>query len=87
MLKDYRIEQGTICIHYENSSAINISKNPILQSHTKHIEIHHHFIRDLVKEKVIYLEFVPTEHQLTNILTKPLYYLRFKYIRKSLAYA
>ena len=55
MLKDYRIEQETMCIHYENSSAINISKNPILQSRTKHIEIHHHFIRDLLKEKVVYL--------------------------------
>ena len=63
MLKDYGIEQGTINIHYDNSSTTNISKNPILHSYSKPIEILHHFIRDLVEEKVISLEFVPTEHQ------------------------
>ena len=84
MLKDYGIEQGTMCIHYDNSSAINISKNPILHSYTKHIEICNHFIRDFVEEKVVSLEFVPTEHQLKNILTKPLDFLRFEYLRKSL---
>ena len=59
MLKDYGIEQGTMSIHCDNSSVINISKNPIFHSHTKHIEIHHHFIRDLVEEKVVSLEFIP----------------------------
>ena len=54
MLKDYGIEQGTICIHYDNSSAIYISKNPVLHFRTEHIEICHHFIRDLVEEKVVY---------------------------------
>ena len=84
MLKDYGIEQGTMCIHYDNSSAINISKNPILHSYTKHIEICNHFIRDLVEEKIVYLKFIPTKHQLADILTKPLDFPRFKYRRKSL---
>ena len=46
--KDYEIEQGTINIHCYNSSAINISKNLVLRSHTKHIEICYHFIRDFL---------------------------------------
>ena len=71
-------------IHYDNSTAINISKNHVLHSHTKHIKICHHFIRDLVEEKVVSLEFVPTEHQLTNIFTKPLDSLRFEFLTKSL---
>ena len=53
MLKDYDIEQGITSIHYDNSSVSNISKNLILHSQTKYIEIHHHFIRDLVEDKVI----------------------------------
>ena len=59
-------------IHCDNSSAINISKNLVLHSYTKHIKIHHHFIRDLIEENVVSLEFVPSEHQLTDILSKPL---------------
>ena len=74
-------------IHCDNSSAINISKNPIFHSRTKHIEICHHFIRDLVEEKVVYLEFVPTELQLVDILTKPWYLLGLSTLGNLLAYA
>ena len=59
MLKDCGIEQVTMNIHYDNSSAINTSKNPIFHSRTKHIEICHNFIRDLINKKVVSLEFVP----------------------------
>ena len=76
MLKDYGINQGTMNILCDNSSAINISKNHVLHSRTKHIEICHHFIKDLVEEKVVSLEFIPTENQLADILTKPLDFLR-----------
>ena len=30
----------------DNSSAINLSKNPVQHSKSKHIKIHYHFIRD-----------------------------------------
>ena len=53
MLKDYDIEQGIMSIHYDNSSVSNISKNLTLHSQTKYVEIHHHFIRDLIEDKVI----------------------------------
>ena len=83
-LKDYGIEQRTMNIDYNNSKAINISKNHVLHSYTKHIEIHHHFIRDLVEEKVVSLEYVPTKLQFLDVLTKPLDSLWFEYLRKSL---
>ena len=72
ILRDYRIDQGTIVVFCDNTSAINISKNPVLHSRTKHIDIRHHFIRDLVEDKVVSLEYVPTKGQIADILTKPL---------------
>ena len=72
-------------IHYDNSTTTNISKNLVFHSHTKHIEIHHHFIGDLVEEKVVSLEFVPIKYQLVDILTKPFDSLRFEYLKKSLS--
>ena len=72
MFNDYGVEQGTMSIHYNNSSAINISKNLVLHSQTKHIKIRHHFIRDLVEDTVISFKFVPIEHQLADIFTKPM---------------
>ena len=52
MLKDYGTKQRTICIHYDNPSAITILKNHVLHSHTKHTEIHHHVIRDLIEKRL-----------------------------------
>ena len=66
-LKDYGIEQETMNIDYNNSSAINISKNHVFHSYTKHIEIHHHFIRDLIEGKVVSLEYVPIELQFVEV--------------------
>ena len=58
--------------YYDNSSAIDISKNPVQHSKTKHIEIRYHFIRDLVERKVVTLEYISTERQNADIFTKPL---------------
>ena len=55
------------CVFCDNTSAINLSKNPVQHSKSKHIEIHYHFIQDLVEEKVMCPEFIHTD-----IFTKPL---------------
>ena len=53
MMKEYNVEQDVLTLYCDNLNAINISKNPIQHSRTKHIDIRHHFIRDLVEEKVV----------------------------------
>jgi hypothetical protein len=37
-----------IPIHCDNTSAINVSKNPVFHSKTKHIPIKYHFLREHV---------------------------------------
>jgi hypothetical protein len=37
-----------IPIHYDNTSAISVSKNPVFHSKTKHIPIKYHFLREQV---------------------------------------
>jgi hypothetical protein len=71
-------------INCDNTSAINISKNPVQHSRTKHIDIRHHFLRDLVESEVVYFSFIPTENQLADILTKPLDGSRFESLRKAI---
>ena len=68
----------------DNTSAINILKNLIQHSRTKHIDIKHHFIRDHVLKGDIELEFVSTSKQLADILTKPLNEKTFISIRRRL---
>ncbi|GJT52826.1 hypothetical protein Tco_0978983, partial [Tanacetum coccineum] len=47
-LIDYGIKLDNIPIMCDNKGAIDLSKNPIQHSQTKHIEIRHHFLRDNV---------------------------------------
>ena len=60
-LEDYGIAQIKIPIMCDNTSAINLTKNPIQHSRTKHIEIRHHFIRDHVLNGNIELNFICSE--------------------------
>lgn len=81
MFHDYELKQGTMSLFIDNKSVIDIFKNPVQHSRTKYIDIRHHFIQQLVKEKVVSLDFVKTKDQLADILTKPLDSKRFEYLQ------
>nr|KYP57466.1 Copia protein [Cajanus cajan] len=83
-LSDYGLLLDHIPIKCDNTSAINLSKNPVLHSRTKHIEIRHHFLRDHVQKGDCVLEFVETKSQLADIFTKPLPKENFFSIRQEL---
>jgi hypothetical protein len=84
MLEEYDVKQGVRTLYCDNLSAINISKNPIQHSRTKHIDIRHHFIRDFVEEKIVTLEHVSTEEQLADIFTKALDVKQFEKLKSKL---
>ncbi|CAM8954199.1 unnamed protein product [Rhodiola kirilowii] len=84
MLEEYGVKQDTMTLYCDNMSAISISKNPVQHSRTKHIDIRHHFIRELVEKKTITLTHVSTEKQLADIFTKALDNLQFETLRSSL---
>ena len=82
LLSDYGISQDTMVVYCDNSSTIDISKNLVQHSKTKHIEIKYHFIRDLVEGKIVALEYIPIERQNANIFTKPLDRSKFETLRQ-----
>ncbi|WJX61599.1 hypothetical protein P8452_46671 [Trifolium repens] len=83
-LEDYNITESSIPLYCDNTAAIHLSKNPILHSRAKHIEIKHHFIRDHVQKGTINIQFIDTDHQWADIFTKPLAIERFDFIKKNL---
>jgi len=83
-LLDLGLSYDHVPIMCDNTSAINLSKNPVLHSRTKHIEIRHHFLRDHVQKGDITLEFISTNNQIADILTKPLALERFASLRRGL---
>eukprot|EP00253_Pinus_taeda_P029784 PITA_29784 len=65
----------------DNTSAISISKNPVMHSKTKHIPIKYHFLWEQVLEQKVKLEYVPSKEQVADIFTKPLSSETFEYLR------
>ena len=84
LLLDYGICQEHLTIYYDNTSAINISKNLVQHSRTKHIEIRHHFIQEFVKDGTLTLEFIHTKNQKVDLFTKPLDRKRFEFLRQNI---
>jgi hypothetical protein len=59
-------------IYYDNHSCIKLSENPIFHDRSEHIEIRYHFIRNYVQRGAVGLQYISTDEQIANILTKAL---------------
>ncbi|GJW65970.1 hypothetical protein Tco_0117854 [Tanacetum coccineum] len=83
-LIDYDVRLDDVPIICDNKGAIDLSKNPVQHSRTKHIEIRHHFLHDNVQKGHISIEKVSSVDNIADILTKPLKRELFNYLRLGL---
>jgi hypothetical protein len=61
------------CILYEdNQSAIALTKNPQFHGRSKHIAIRYHYIRELVENRVLKVEYCSTSDMIADVFTKGL---------------
>jgi ATP sulfurylase len=71
-------------IYCDNQSCIKLSENPVFHDRSKHIEIRYHFIRDRVQKGAVKLQYVSTNEQVADILTKGLSKGKFEYFWEKL---
>jgi hypothetical protein len=84
-LADLEVKYATpIPIHYDNTSAISVSKNHVFHSKTKHIPIKYHFLREEVTNQIVQVHYISTTEQIVDIFTKPLAKTPFEYLRQKL---
>ncbi|GJR58763.1 hypothetical protein Tco_1500925 [Tanacetum coccineum] len=83
-LIDYDVRLDDVPIMCDNKDAIDLSKNPVQHSRTKHIEICQHFLCDNVQKGHISIEKVSSIDNIADILTKPLKRESFNYLRLGL---
>ena len=73
LLKDLDIPvQLPTKIKSDNQGAIQLTKDPRNHKRTKHIDVRYHFIRDSQDQGDVKLEYIPTQDNPSDMLTKPL---------------
>lgn len=62
-------------------SAINISKNHVMHTKTMHSTINYHYLRQLVQDKEVKMEYVNTKDKIVDIFKKELPKDAHEYLR------
>ena len=72
LLKEIFNWTGRCVVYEDNQACIAMTQNPQFHQRTKHIDIRHHYIRDLVRTGLIELVYCPTDKMVADVLTKGL---------------
>ena len=59
-------------INCDNQGAIALAKDNKFHSRTKHIDLRFHFIREAVQDEKIAVSYIPTDENVSDVLTKAL---------------
>ena len=73
-----------VTLYCDNTSAINISKNLVMHTKTKKISIKYHYVREIVQDKEVKMEYVNTKEKIADIFTKALPKDAHEYLRSKL---
>ena len=68
----------------DNQGAIALAENPLSSARSEHVAMRFHLVRELLRAKKIDIEFVVSEDQHADILTKSLAATAFKSHRRFL---
>ena len=63
-------QQSATVIKGDNDGSVVLTHNPQFHQRSKHIAIHHHWVRDLVADEVLSIENCRDPEQMADVLTK-----------------
>ena len=70
-----------IPVFEDNEGAVQLAQNTITSSNSKHIDVRHHFLREVVGRKEISVIHVPSFFQHADFLTKAISRESFEFLR------
>jgi hypothetical protein len=65
-------------LRVDSKSALALAKNPVFHERNKHIRVRYHFIRSCLDEGSVRANYINTQDQLADFLTKPLGRIKFQ---------
>lgn len=78
-------EHGIPLLNVDNQSALALMKNPVFHGRSKHFETKYYFIRDCIRKGQLEVEFVSSDRQKADMLTKALSKMKFAEMRVLIA--
>jgi hypothetical protein len=86
MRRDKYIGPDANMVHMlgNNMGGIALMKNPHLNDRSKHIDICHHFVRDLARNGRLQVSYVPMADMVADGMTKPLQHIAFERFKDQL---
>ena len=61
-----------VTIHCDSMAALAYAKDPKYHDRTKHTDVRFNFISDILAQKEVLLEHIPTSRMVEDLLTKPI---------------
>ena len=78
---------GPTPIHVDNRAAIKLTKDSKFHTRAKHIDIKHHYVRDMIKDRDIVIVSCASKENLADVFTKSLSREQHAYLIKQFGMA
>ena len=69
---DYNLPSAPFKLCMDNNSAIAVAKNPEHHGRMKHLDLRFYWLRGEVEKGTFNVKYIPTDHMVADLLTKPL---------------
>jgi hypothetical protein len=79
LLSELTGKRKTVQLYSDNQSAVKLCYNLVFHNRTNHIDIRYHYTRELVENKCITVNYLPSEEMSADILTKSLNKVKHKF--------
>ncbi|GFH31224.1 reverse transcriptase Ty1/copia-type domain-containing protein [Haematococcus lacustris] len=77
LMRDLQLEARCVQMSCDNQAALQLLHNPMATARAKHIDVHHHFVRERITRGEVAFSYCHTDSMLANIFTKPLAAVKF----------
>jgi hypothetical protein len=71
-------------LYCDNQSTVSVAHNPIVSDRSRHINVKHRKVQELIEDQVMNVEWISTKDQVADILTKQMPRTQFEYLRSRL---
>jgi len=80
-LRELGFEGGPMPVRGDNQGALKLAESEEYHRRTKHIDVRFRFLRDVVENGSLHLEYVTTEDNVADALTRTFFRQRFERLR------